>query len=331
MLNRELLADQIKRILLLWRDEIELNGKLNLLNGNVLSEDLYASILNLVYDFELINLNGIKQNATGADLIDYKNKILMQVTSTTTQEKRKNTVEQLDIEGYQGYTLYMVYISKIHFQPKKMIANLQFISFDIEKHIIDLTEIMSRIMHMNIYKLNALYDLVLHEIGNYLPTIDNPSLSSDLVAVLSSLSKNNFKDYYKKDIPLPFKIKEKIKQNNLEISKDLITDNHIFYELMQNIYDTYDSEADNTSYAVWEKIADFGREISMIDHLEGDQLFTRIWKETYNYVKNDQELKRLSKEKIENCIKIIVVDAFMRCKILKKPIEEAGEQDAGTK
>lgn len=328
MLQREFLIDQIRTSLLLWKDEIEINGKLNLLNGHVLSEDLYARILNIIYGYELTNLNTHIQNSAGTDLIDHTNKILMQVSATTTSEKRKHSVKLLDQKKYDGYTLYMVYISKISVHAKAEIKDLTYIQFDINKHIIDLTKLTRKMYEMELPQLEKLHDLVQSEITIHLPAIGNPLLSSDLVSVLSALSKNNFKDYYKKEVPLPFKIKKKIEQNHLEINEDMIIKNHMFYELMQRIYDTYDQEADNTSYAVWEKIADFGRDIMMNDHLAGDQLFTKIWKAAYDYVCQDQSLLHLSKEKIENCIKIIIVDAFMRCKIMKAPIDKEDESDA---
>lgn len=40
-----------------------------------------------MYNYNLVNLNSIKQNVEGIDLIDTKNKVIIQVSATCTKEK----------------------------------------------------------------------------------------------------------------------------------------------------------------------------------------------------------------------------------------------------
>jgi hypothetical protein len=53
---------------------IEVLGGLNLLNEHVLSEDFYQHLLNLLFDWKLVNLNAVQRNAPGIDLVDEKNR-----------------------------------------------------------------------------------------------------------------------------------------------------------------------------------------------------------------------------------------------------------------
>lgn len=61
---------------------IKLRASFNLLDSNVLSEDFYLGLLNLVYGWNLHNANSDVQNVQGIDLIDRNRKIVVQVTST---------------------------------------------------------------------------------------------------------------------------------------------------------------------------------------------------------------------------------------------------------
>ena len=61
---------------------IKLRASSNLLDSNVLSEDFYLGLLNLVYGWNLHNANSDVQNVQGIDLIDRNRKIVVQVTST---------------------------------------------------------------------------------------------------------------------------------------------------------------------------------------------------------------------------------------------------------
>ena len=49
---------------------IKLRASFNLLDSNVLSEDFYLGLLNLVYGWNLHNANSDVQNVQGIDLID---------------------------------------------------------------------------------------------------------------------------------------------------------------------------------------------------------------------------------------------------------------------
>ena len=70
---------------------IQFNNCLNLHDINIISEDLFCKIVNILLGSNFRNSNKSFYNATGFDLIDTENKIVMQVTSTVSTEKVKRT------------------------------------------------------------------------------------------------------------------------------------------------------------------------------------------------------------------------------------------------
>ncbi|MGR6860220.1 SMEK domain-containing protein [Aliivibrio salmonicida] len=60
---------------------IETLSHINLNDASVISENLCARLMNLVYGYKLKNINLIKPNAEVIDLYDLENKVSVQVTS----------------------------------------------------------------------------------------------------------------------------------------------------------------------------------------------------------------------------------------------------------
>lgn len=64
-MNRDIYVAKIKTLLNILKGEIKDSGKLNLLDINVHVEDFYRDLLNLVYGWQLKNMNQWNQNAAG--------------------------------------------------------------------------------------------------------------------------------------------------------------------------------------------------------------------------------------------------------------------------
>jgi len=102
----------IKKKLIELRSEVELDNEIGHFDINKIVEDIYMHILNDVYGWDLKNANLLKENFPAIDLIDEKNMIVIQVTSTTDTTKLRGTIEKfnnLDDE-YSIYNLKMFYI-----------------------------------------------------------------------------------------------------------------------------------------------------------------------------------------------------------------------------
>ena len=69
-------------------DAIRKSNQINLTDINVICEEIFGQILNLIYDLELTSMTAnVSGNFIAVDLVDYKKKIAFQVTSRT--DKRK--------------------------------------------------------------------------------------------------------------------------------------------------------------------------------------------------------------------------------------------------
>ena len=66
---------------------IRLSNKINMYDINIVSENFFCNLLNVLYDYKLINKNREERNAAGFDLISRENRIIIQVTRTCTPTK----------------------------------------------------------------------------------------------------------------------------------------------------------------------------------------------------------------------------------------------------
>ncbi len=65
-------------------------------------------MLNKVLNLKLKNMNAIKQNVEGIDLIDEENKVIVQVSSTNTKTKIENSLKKNIIKRYSNYRFIFV-------------------------------------------------------------------------------------------------------------------------------------------------------------------------------------------------------------------------------
>ena len=86
-MNRNIYVTKIKTLLNILKGEIKDSGKLNLLDINVHAEDFFRDFLNLIYGWQLQNMNQWNLNAAGGDLWYDYGKIVIQVSSTATKDK----------------------------------------------------------------------------------------------------------------------------------------------------------------------------------------------------------------------------------------------------
>ena len=88
-MNRQFYFNYIEERLATLEIRIRNRGTLNILDLNIHSETFFAQLIMTVLGFHFDNLNTIKQNIEGIDLIDNDNKIIAQVSATSTKAKFK--------------------------------------------------------------------------------------------------------------------------------------------------------------------------------------------------------------------------------------------------
>ncbi|EOG6907628.1 SMEK domain-containing protein, partial [Flavobacterium psychrophilum] len=111
-MNRTLYFNYIVDKIGILSYNINQKGKLNILDLHNHSENFYSYFLSKVFGWELVNLNPIQQNIEAIDLIDHKNKIVLQVSATNTKQKLESSLSKKIISKYSSYTFKFVLISK---------------------------------------------------------------------------------------------------------------------------------------------------------------------------------------------------------------------------
>ena len=74
-------------------DEVNRLNNLNYYDINISCENFYMNLLNLVYSWNLRNINHETNNATAIDLYDDENKVAVQVTFDDSAKKIHNTIK----------------------------------------------------------------------------------------------------------------------------------------------------------------------------------------------------------------------------------------------
>lgn len=302
-----------KLMTLCWR--ISSRGKLNILDYHLHSENFYRDLFNLLFDWDLENLNEYKQNVEGIDLIDNNNKIIIQVSATATKSKIDSSLKKPSLQNYSGYTFKFISITRsIKNLKNKKYSVPDNLKFNPLFDIYDVNTILKEIYNLSIETLTSVYDFIRKELGY---SRENPKLKSDLVAIINILAKENLSSVsveYNQD---SFEIERKIQFNKLETSRVLIEDYKIYGQTIDSIYSTYDKMGQNKSLAV---LNVFRKEyIENFKKHDGDELYRIITNNIIDRIKEGYDLNDLSYEELTLCVDILMVDAFIRCEIFENP------------
>ena len=217
-LNRTRYYNYIEERLNFLAYRIEKRGKINLLDLNIHSETFFAELFNILYNYNLVNLNYIKQNTEGIDLIDTKNKIIIQVSATSTKEKIENSLNKGIYLFYKDYNFKFISISK---EVSSKLRATEFenpynLIFDSQKDILDSTTLLRYILNLEIDKQKILFEFIKKELGEEISTI---KVDSNLATIINILAEEDL-DFKNTEINTTiFVIEEKINYNNLNRSK----------------------------------------------------------------------------------------------------------------
>lgn len=315
-MNRAIYFDYIQSKLTALASDLEVRGKLNLLNLHLHSEDFYLHLYNLIFGWELQNLNTVNQNAAAIDLVDKKNKIAVQVSSTATKRKIESALIK-DLSAYSGYSFKFVSISKDAAELRsKTFHNPHGLTFDPAADIFDINLLLKTINALKIERQKEVYDFIKNE----LKTEPDPlKMDSNLTTIIDILSKENWNQSPPSYQSVPFEIEKKIEFNQLDKAKTLIIDYNIHCYRIDKIYTDFDKQGANKSLSVLNGIRD--AYLSIESSSTPDQCFFLIIKNVSQKIIASANFKAMPIEELDLCVGILVVEAFVRCKIFKNPIE----------
>ena len=320
MMNRDKYYSFIEERLNLLALRVKRNSSLNLQNMNIHCENFYAQLFNLILGYKFKNLNKDTQNVESIDLIDETNKIIAQVSATTTKRKIEKTLKKESLKNYKGYSFIFVFISDKDAQNlrKQNFSNPSNIFFNPQQDIYDVSKLQGKILSLDIDRMKDIYNFVRKELKS---DIDLKKIDSDLVRLINIISQENLDESSYRPTTSPFEIQKKIDFNGLGKIKKLILENAIYSKKLNEKYEEFDKQGVNKSRAILNvlKMTYHKLEQQYDDTL---QLFYKIIEVTIDKVKSDlDEQTLISIEELELYIPIIVVDAFIKCKIFKNPEE----------
>lgn len=294
-------------------------GKLNILDYHLHSENFYRDLLNKLYDWSLENLNTTIQNVEAIDLIEEEKHIIIQVSATNTKSKIEKTLEKLSspekLTQYKGYSFKFVSIAR----EADILRSHEYILpsglfFCPTKDIYDAPSILRDINNLSIERLELIYNLINSELGSKDSQI---RVGSNLSTIIKLLAKEDLSCILIESNLNSFEIDKKIDFNNLISTKFIIDDYKVYHHIVDRIYAEFDRMGSNKSLSVMNIIRN--EYIQNQANLFGDCLFNVIVENIVKRLIENIECSHIPSEEIYLCVRILIVDAFIRCKIFINP------------
>jgi hypothetical protein len=293
---------------------IEVRGKLNILDLNLHSENFYLNFFNELFGWQLQNMNVIKHNAEAIDLIDKTNQIIIQVSSTATKIKVESALSK-NLSSYTGYSFKFISISK---DASKLRAqtynNPHNITFDPQSDIYDIKSILDVIIVFTIENQKRIYNFIKRELSS---DVDVSKIDTNLASIINILAQEDWDKELESYQIKPFEINRKIEFNNLKNSKAIIDDYKIHHSRVDKIYAEFNKLGVNKSKSVLSSIRnDYSKNMTSISD---DELFSKVIELVIEKIQKSANYTPIPYEELELCVNILVVDAFIRCKIFENP------------
>lgn len=314
-MNRQSLFNYIEERLVVLAHRVEARGKLNILDLHLHSENFYRDFLNLLYGWKLENLNKVNQNVEAIDLIDNANKIVIQVSSTNTKQKIESALGKPSMAKYKGWSFKFVSIARsATYLRTKTFANPHSLNFLPTTDIIDIDSLLPEVFASKTDKLQEIETFIRKELGD---DTKSTIIESDLTRIITMLAQVDWSTFDQIKLDNEFQIDTKIDHNDLIKSKVVIKEYNIWQNTIRRIYSAFDAEGLNKSLFVLQKIRSFYLEYCCA--LKGDDLFDAVRNDVKTEIRKHASSGELTEESIDICSDIIVVDAFIRCKIFENP------------
>ena len=311
-MNRSNYFNYIEEKLNILSYRIKSRGKINLLDLNIYSETFFAELMNHLLGYELKNINVIKQNTEGIDLVDDKNKVIVQVSATSTKQKIENSLAKKIFEDYTGFKFKFIAISgdadKLRAQT---FANPYKVTFSPLSDIYDIKSLLNIVLTMQISAQRRLYEFLKDELGS---PVDIVKVDSNLASIINILSQEDLSGISDSPEINSFEILRKIEFNDLLTVQPTIDD----YTRLEEKYREFDRQGANKSLSVLAAIRK--QYVKLLGkNIEPYEMFFSIIDNLIEVIMDSKNYVEIPYEELEMCASILVVDAFIRCKIFKNP------------
>jgi hypothetical protein len=220
-----------------------------------------------------------------------------------------------DLSAYSGYRFKFIPIvddaSGLRIKTYNLPAG---ITFDPQIDIHDVTSIVREASAMGIDDLKRVFVLVRKELGD---EFGAERLETNLAEIVNILSNEDLSDEPQSLLVDPFEVSRKITFNNLDSLGSLIQGYAVHYSRLDGIYTEFDLRGVNKSASVF---ASINSEYLKCQAMEaGIELFFSIIRNIVEKIRNSSNFNRIPLDELELATTILVVDAFIRCKVFKNP------------
>lgn len=94
----------------------------------------------------------------------------------------------------------------------------------------------------------------------------------------------------------------------------------VFYNRLDKLYAEFNKQGKNKCRSVWGAI--HKEYVSHMNQFGDDELFLKVIECVTKRIEESSNYKQMPYEELELCVNILVVDAFIRCKIFEEPSKE---------
>ena len=294
---------------------VETRGRLNLLDIHLHSENFYLHFFNLLFGYQLENLNSRLQNVEAIDLIDHQDKIIIQVSATCSKHKVESSLSKGILKDYPGYSFKFISISKDATELRKStFKNPYSLLFSPSTDIYDVTSVLNDVLSRTVPEQKLIYKFIKEELGG---DVDVVKFDRNLTSIINILSKEKWDDSSKSDFVNSFEVDRKISFNELVNSRSIIEEYRDYYKKVDEKYSEFDQQGLNKSYSVLRSISK--EYFKLKGSGSSDKIFEAVIEHTKDKVLESANFIEIPIDELELCIDILVVDAFIRCKIFENP------------
>lgn len=166
MNNRELNIKLISEVFAKVEIQIRNLNSQNLYDINIVSENLVCNVLNLVFDYNLKNINESFKNYPGIDLVDDKNRISVQVSSDKSKGKIQKTLNIFSDNSLQEKYDRLIFL--VLGEKQKRYTKLEIpsnLNFNVDEDIVDFKDLLRFISFLPIEKIERVYKYLQSELS----------------------------------------------------------------------------------------------------------------------------------------------------------------------
>lgn len=160
--NEDISIESIKRRLEQISDAIRKSNQMNLTDINVICEEIFGQILNLIYDLELTSMTAnVSGNFIAVDLVDYKKKIAFQVTSRIDKRKIDETVRKFNKSELADKidSLYILILNRKSFEAEDIMLDSGKL-FSYQENIIDIGRLIRLVENSGHEIIVKVYEII---------------------------------------------------------------------------------------------------------------------------------------------------------------------------